>query len=135
MAVSEQLSHTAEVAVRVRASSFGELTAEAARALAKIQLGAATPAPSGPWRDVEVNAPDREAVLVDWLNELIYLAETERWVALEFAVASADATTLRMRARGATLDEAPARVKAATFHGLAIVAVPDGLEAEVVFDV
>ena len=65
---------------------------------------------------------DREAVLVHWLNELIFLAETERWVGVEFTVSRATETELRMRARGVAVDEAPARVKAATFHGLRIAA-------------
>jgi SHS2 domain-containing protein len=132
---SELLSHTAEVKLRVRAGSLGELVAEAGRALGALELGAAPPRASGAWRDLEIRAADREALVVDWLNELIYLAETERWVAVEFEVRSAADTALAMRARGVSVDETPARVKAATFHGLKIIAVPDGLEAEVVFDV
>jgi SHS2 domain-containing protein len=132
---SELLEHTAEVKMRVRARSFGELAAEAGRVLARIQLGRVAPPPAGTWREIEVHASDREALLVDWLNELIFLAETERWVPAAFQVVSDTSTTLRMLARGISVEEAPARVKAATFSGLAIRPIPDGLEADVVFDV
>jgi len=134
-ASSEMLSHTAEARVRVRAPSFGELAAEAGRALARLETGTAQASPDGPWRDIEIQSRDREALLVDWLNDLIYLAETERWIGVEFEVGAATDTSLTMRARGVTVDAAPARVKAATFHGLRIGTTPDGLEAEVIFDV
>jgi SHS2 domain-containing protein len=132
---SELLSHTAEVRLRVRAPSLGELAAEAGRALGALELGTTPPVASGPWRDLEIRAPDREALLVEWLNELIYLAETERWVGVEFEVRAAEDMALSMRGRGMVVDEPPARVKAATFHGLKIKATPEGLEAEVVLDV
>ncbi len=134
-ASSEILEHTAEVKLRVRAPSFGALAAEAGRALGELELGGPVPPADGSWRELEVRSSDREALLVDWLNELIFLAEAERWVAAEFQVVTAEDTTLRMRARGVTVEVAPARVKAATFHGLKIVAVPEGLEAEIIFDV
>ena len=132
---SELLSHTAEVKLRVRASSFGELAAEAGRALGALELERTSASAGGVWRVLEVRAADREALLVDWLNELVYLAETERWVGVEFEVVNAADTALSMRARGVQVEQAPARVKAATFHGLEIAPVADGLEAEVVFDV
>lgn len=132
---SELLSHTAEVKLRVRAPSLGELAAEAGRALGALQLGTTPPVASSPWRDLEIRAPDREALLVEWLNELIYLAETERWVGVEFEVLACDDMTLSVRARGMVVDEPPSRVKAATFHGLKIAATPAGLEADVVLDV
>jgi SHS2 domain-containing protein len=119
---SELLDHTGEVRVRVRAPSFGELAAETGRALARIQLGSAAALPAGPWRMIEVQSTDRAALLVDWLNELIFLAETERWVPVAFQVAGDTGTELRVRARGIPVEEA-------------IRPIAGGLEAEVVFDV
>lgn len=132
---SEILAHTAEVKLRVRGPSLGEIAAEAGRALGRLELGTDRPAAQGEWRDLEVHAPDRDALLVEWLNELIYRAETERWVPVEIEVTAATDTALRARARGVTVDETPSRVKAATFHGLRVTPVPGGLEAEVVLDV
>jgi SHS2 domain-containing protein len=83
---------------------------------------------------LEVSAPDPAGLLVDWLNELIFLAETERWVATEFEVEVADGT-LRGRARGVSLGQAPGLVKAATLHGLRVDDVPGGLTGEVILDI
>ena len=132
---SEQVEHTAEVCVHICAASFGELAAEAGRALARIELATSSLSPGGAWRDIEVWATDRAALLVDWLNELIYRAETDRWVAAAFQVLEATDTCLRMRAQGVPVAEGPARVKAATFAGLEIRPIPGGLEAQVVLDV
>jgi len=131
----ELMEHPGEVRLRLRAASLGDLAGVAGRALAELELGR-TPGPArGPWREIVVAGRDREAVLVHWLNELIYLAETDRWVAVEFSVDRATDTELRMRVRGVSVDEAPSRVKAATFHGLRITSDADGVEAEVVLDV
>lgn len=134
-ASSEVLEHTAEVKIRVRAPSLGELLAEAGRALGAVELGVLPEGPDGPWRPLEVRSSDRDALLVDWLNELIYLAETERWVPVEFEMESVAPTALRARARGVRVAATPARVKAATFHGLRIAETPSGLEADVILDV
>ena len=131
----ELLAHTAEVKLRVRGPDFPALAAEAARALAALEVGGEMPPATGDAREIVLRAGDLGALLVDWLNELIYLAETERWVATEFAPEPGGALELRMRARGATVDTAPSRVKAATHHGLDVRATAGGVEAEVVFDV
>ena len=131
----EFVEHPGEVRLRLQAATLGELAAVAGGALAELELGYAPGPAAGPWREVVVSGRDRDAVLVHWLNELIFLAETERWVGVEFAVSRATETELRMRVRGMAVDEAPARVKAATFHGLRIAAVSDGVEADVVLDV
>lgn len=131
----ELIEHPGEVRLHLQAATLGELAMVAGRALVELELGHAPGPARGPWREVVVSGRDREATLVHWLNELIYLAETERWVGVEFAVTRATETELRMRLRGVVVDEAPARVKAATFHGLRIAAVSDGVEADLVLDV
>lgn len=131
----EVLEHPGEVRLRLRAATPGDLAVVAGRALAELELGRAPGPAEGPWRQIVVQGRDREALLVHWLNELIYLAEADRWVAVEFAVEAATETELRLRAGGIVVDEAPSRVKAATFHGLRIAPVSDGVEADVVLDV
>jgi len=131
----ELIEHPGEVRLHLQAATLGELAMVAGRALAELELGHVPGPARGPWREVVVSGRDREATLVHWLNELIYLAETERWVGVEFAVTRATETELGMRLRGVVVDEAPARVKAATFHGLRIAVVSDGVEADVVLDV
>jgi SHS2 domain-containing protein len=128
------LEHTGEVRLQVRAASLAGLLAEAGRALAELQLpGGGQPAAA--WRPVEVRSTDRAALLVDWLNELIYRAEVNREVATEFAVEEAMETRLRARVRGVAVEQPPALVKAATLHRARVELIPGGVEAEVVLDV
>ncbi|HEU5039911.1 MAG TPA: archease [Gemmatimonadales bacterium] len=131
----EIIDHTSELRLRLRAGSFGELLAEAGRALAAVQLRRPVPPAGGDWRHLEVSAPDRPGLLADWLNELIYLAETERWVGSEFEVERAEPGTLAARARGVTVERVPGLVKAATLHGLRVDDVPGGVSGEVVLDI
>jgi SHS2 domain-containing protein len=131
----ERREHTSEIELHIRAGSLGDLLAEAGRALAEVQLTGADCVPGGPVRSIRVRSPDREALLVDWLNELIFLAEIDRWVALDFSIDLAEDTEVVARASGVTLESAPSSAKAATFHGLRIENVAGGLEADVILDV
>ena len=129
------VDHTAEVQLQVRAGSLAGLLAEAGRALGALLLRGHAAEPSGEPKTIEVSSVDREALLVDWLNEIIFRAEVERWVAVEFDVLEASETHLKASVRGAPVDEPPALVKAATFHGLTVEEREGGLQAEVIFDV
>lgn len=129
------VDHTSEIGLQVQAGSFGELLAEAARGLARLMLREAPAEVEGETREFEVSAHDRESLLVDWLNEILYVAETGLWVPLEIEVLEASDTRIRARARGATVEVSPSMVKAATFHGLQVVETADGLSAEVILDV
>lgn len=129
------VEHTGEIRLQVRAESPSGLMAEAGRALGLLLLGSATAEGTSEARIVEVRAHDREALLVDWLNEILFLAETELWVPTEVEVLDVSDTRLRASLRGARVPEAPSLVKAATLHGVRTQADGDGLRVEVVLDV
>jgi SHS2 domain-containing protein len=80
-----------------------------------------------------------EALLVDWLNDLVYLFEGEDVVCRRFAFPEWSLTSYRAQAFGEPVD--PARheprdlVKAATYHGLSVQQLPDRWEARVILDV
>jgi SHS2 domain-containing protein len=131
----EIVEHPGEVRLHLRAKSLSDLAALAGRALAELELGRAPGPAAGAWRDVAVSGRDVEALLVNWLNELIYLAEADRWIGVEFATSGTTGNQLRLRVRGVTVDTAPSCVKAATFHGLHVTPIPGGLEADLVLDV
>ncbi len=135
VAFHEFLAHTGELRLLVHAETFPELFAEAGRALGLLSLRDTPDFPQGDWRPIELEATDRVALLVDWLNELVFLAESERWVGLEFDVREMAERWILARVRGVVVPEPPAVVKAATLH-LARISHRDGiLEAEVIFDV
>jgi SHS2 domain-containing protein len=129
------LDHTSEVQLQVEAESLAGLAAEAGRALGLLLLRDVPARPEGPAREIEVSSVDREALLVDWLNEILFLAEVERWVAVEFDVFEISSVHLKASALGVPVEDSPALVKAATFHGLAVEERAGGVQAEVIFDV
>ena len=87
---------------------------------------------------MRLTASDRESLLVDWLNHLLYLFDIDGFLGRDFQVESLTPGSLEARVTGETFDPArhPSRtgVKAATFHQLSIVPVQDGWEATVVLD-
>lgn len=88
--------------------------------------------------DIELQAIDVETLLIDWLNELLYLAEEHGLVFTDFAIHElTDKGVARLHA--SVSGGPPAGlfkvIKAATFSGLSIKNETDGLQAELVFDV
>lgn len=130
--------HVGELRVALRAPSLATLFEEAARALAEVMAGAAV-GPGGAGDDaverVTLTAPDREALLVDWLNELIFLGETRRRIYDRVRVEHLDDRGLTAEVRGRPSAGERTLVKAATFHGLQIREGDAGLTATVLLDI
>jgi SHS2 domain-containing protein len=129
--------HTGEVRVRVEGTDLSELFEEAGHALAELMLGEEQPTPLSeePEEHVTLEAADTEALLVDWLNELISRADASKRVYTHFTVELLSERELRARIRGITPTVLKTAVKAATFHGLEIREHEDGFTATVVLDV
>lgn len=129
------LEHTGEVRLRVRAVGLKELFAEAARGLSRLLARGGLRGSVGDWIPVQVRAADRVSLLVDWLNELIFVAESARLVPAEVEILTVGPTELTARVRGVTVPEPPSLVKAATLHGARVDEVEGGFEGEIVFDI
>lgn len=134
MATHAFQEHTGEVRLRIEAASIQELFVEAARALAEL---VGTPSHEVPrvWRHVTVDARDREALLIAWLDELIARTEIDQLRYGEVAIDELTPQRLRARIRGLPIAEPRTAVKAATLHGVRIDSGPDGASATVVLDV
>ncbi len=126
--------HTGELKLRIEAPTLPEIFAEAGRALAEAM---ATPSGDGPLvtRRFEIEASDREALLADWLNELIFASEAEKVIFREFRVELPSERRLLASSSGVRVERLRNPVKAATYHGLAVSERPDGFVATVVLDV
>lgn len=118
----------------MRAKNLSELFARAAEALLRIQSQPAAKFETLT-RLVEVRGFDRETLLVNWLNEILYLQEAnkEAYSSVEILEISEDHLKAKLRGQ----PDSPARqiIKAVTFHGLHIRETRQGLEAQVVVDV
>lgn len=124
------LDHTSEVELEVRAGGEAELFAEAAAALGELlDAGPGEPVE----REVRVAAHDRGALLVAWLEELLFLAETEGLVP-EGAAVRIVPGSLEGVVRGRRAAPRPL-VKAVTYHRLEVGQGDAGWHARVVLDV
>lgn len=132
----EELPHQADVRVRVTAASCDALFAEAARAMFSIMYVAC--GEGGVERRVSVSAPDLPQLMVDFLSELLFIAEVDRVVFSSFEV-TVKGTALEAVARGEPFDPERHRggmeIKGVSYSGLAISRDREGFCSEILFDV
>ena len=132
------VDHTAELELELEAASERGVFEEALAALGGLlaeRAGGEEETDTEPARHrVRASAPDRAALLAEWLTELAYLAESEGFVPtrverLELTGDALEATVVGRRA------SPPHLVKAVTYHRLAIWEEDETWRARVIFDV
>lgn len=147
------VEHTADVGMTVQGESLEDLFEQAGRGLAVI-IGIWSPAPdSGPRLDaqaeqvpIDLLADDLGGLLVDWLEEIVYLSDVTTGVltrvqAGRVQLPGSSATggcriTGRLWLGPGTGEEAEGTaVNAITYHRLKVAATLDGWAAEVYVDV
>ncbi len=127
--------HRGELEIRIDAPSLPALFAEAGRALAEAMRGTPLEPPSAWSDDVVVEAEDREALLVEWLNDLVFRSEVSKVLFTDFQISHLTDRQLVATIRGTRLARLRNPVKAATYHGLSITERDGGLTATVILDV
>ena len=89
-------------------------------------------------RRIDINAQDRDSLLVNWLNELIYLFDVENLIFSKFDIIHLDENVLSAIAYGEKVDlsrhEIRTGIKAATYHMLKIDE-NDICRVQVLFDI
>ena len=133
----EFIDHTADISILAYGADMKQVFANAARGLFSIITELDSVAETKK-RDIRVTAPDREALLVNWLNELIYLFEVKEMLFTRFEITTITDTGLRAKAFGEKINlakhELKTQVKATTYHMLKIEQYEDGYRAQVIFD-
>jgi len=130
----EEVEHTADWALKVWGADLPNLFKNAA--VGMLQLMDALPAQNDPLvRTIDIEAIDRESLLVAWLEELLYEMEIRLVTYQDIRIRIVGDTALQ-----ATIEELPLvsiakPIKAVTFNDLAIRQVQGGLEVTIVFDV
>ncbi len=130
---------TADVAIRARGGSLGQLFANAAWGMFDLICDSATVEPHRTW-EVEVSSHELEGLMVDLLTDMLVLFETDGMLASSVEV---DVTTVDdqwravAKVRGEPYDgdrhELLHDIKAATYHTLEVR--PDEGWARVLFDI
>jgi SHS2 domain-containing protein len=131
----EVVDHTADWALRVYGRDLRHLFCYAAEGMITLMVADPAAVSQETERHLEFTAPDAETLLVDWLGELAYLAESELLVFPDFQIDELTPERLSVTMRGGQAAEFQKHIKAVTYHGLEITPTERGLEATIVFDV
>jgi SHS2 domain-containing protein len=126
------VEHTGELELEIESATGEEVFADALAALREL-LGDGEESETRSY-DVTVRADDRPALLAAWLEELVFLAETEGFVPAGLESFELRDDELRARIHG-HLGDPPHLVKAVTYHGLELARSDGGWRARAVLDV
>ena len=131
----EEVEHTADKALRVFGADLTELFLSAAEGLTHLMAADVADISTKIEKSIELEAIDAESLLVEWLSELAYWAESEMLVFKNFRIQKATATYLKAKVWGGKTSMLEKQIKAVTYHNLKIIKTAEGLEATIVFDV
>lgn len=148
----QEVDHTADRALRVWGQDLPDLFVGAARGMYHLmaKLDALV---SANWCTIQLEAWDRESLLVDWLNELLFRTEMEGLLFVDFRIeslrdlageqgdssperpGSANRASLVATVGGVRAPVTRAHIKATTFHNLSLVRDESGWSTVITFDV
>ena len=134
----EILEHTADIGFRAWGATPAALFANSAWALMSISADVSA-VDGSEERSVTVGGHDYESLLVNWLEEILYLFDAAQFAAREFHVDEIAPTAVSGRLIGEPRDSArhPWKliVKAITYHGIEVVERNGRWESRVFVDV
>jgi SHS2 domain-containing protein len=133
----EFLDHTGDLGIRAFGNSLTELFRHAAEALFDVITDPET-IRSAEARKIAIEANGLDELMVNWLNEFIYLFDTQGLLFHDFDFLSLTEQALEATVRGEPYDESrhpiKTTVKSATYHQLQIRQVKGIWEAQVILD-
>ena len=133
----EYFEHTADIGLRSFGRDVAEAFANAGRGLSALLVDPSTVQPREE-RQVTLQGGELAELLVEWLNEILFLADSEGFLAVDVAVHVVNEQGLRASLRGERADPSRHRllggVKAATYHQTQ-VRCDGGCVVQVILDV
>lgn len=132
----EELAHTSEVGIRVQAQTAENLFACAAKAMQSLTRATGGSSEDVSLHDVNVDAPDAESLMVDWLNELLFLHETSGHIFTDYKILAWQPTHLEAVLVGRKPEKKPTvHIKAVTYHQLEVTQTEESWTATIFFDI
>lgn len=132
------LEHTADAGLAATGRSLPELFASAAEGLAAMLCEPET-VKARMSIDLEATAPDLESLMVEWLSEINYRFEVDRFAFRSFDIREVSETHIKATGRGERIDTSRHRigeqVKAITYHQLEVKRDGDRWSARVFVDI
>jgi SHS2 domain-containing protein len=134
----EIIDHTADVGIIAYGADVEELFSNAALALFSL-ITELESVEEKLHLDLEVSSEDRDSLLVEWLNELIYLFDVKHILFSRFDIESLTHNELKATCYGEGFDPMKHKikigVKAATYHMLKLDKNSDGYKAQIILDI
>jgi len=131
----EEIEHTADLALRCGGPDLDTFFRSAAMGMYHLIGLGKTRADGTLTQTVALEAMDMESLLVDWLGELAYLAETQNLMFGTIRFQTLSATRIEAVLTGCRVSCIDKVIKAVTYHNLTIQKTHEGYAATVVFDV
>ena len=131
----KEIEHTADRALRIYGSDLQELLLNAAGGMNSLLVRQYNASSQQEKKSVALDAMDAESLLVEWLSELAYWAETESLIFHKIDLHSVSPTHIKATIHGNRVAVLDTHIKAVTYHDLKIIQTDAGLTATVVFDV
>jgi SHS2 domain-containing protein len=131
----EEIEHTADAAFRIFGKDFKELMINAAYTVSYLLCEDPSAISEKIEQKVVIEADDAEGLLVEWLSEFCFLAETKSMVFTRFEIEMISATQINARIYGDKVNRIKTHIKAVTYHNLEIIKTATGMTATVIFDI
>jgi SHS2 domain-containing protein len=132
----EEISHTADIKIRVRAPTLEALFSETFNALMQVMYG--TERSGGIIKEIKVESPDNESLLLDFLSEVLFVSEVESLVFFNTSI-SIHGSRLTAELSGEPFDPirhaGGSEVKGISYSGLSIIHDANGYMLDIIFDV
>jgi SHS2 domain-containing protein len=133
----EVFEHTADVGLHAFGRTLPEVFVHAAQGMESL-LVPAEEVRVVTSRQITVEGHDTISLLIAWLNELVFLFDTEYLLFREFVIESMNETQVIGRVSGEPYDRQrhhlSSAIKAVTWHEAAIIRLDDGYRARIIFD-
>jgi SHS2 domain-containing protein len=133
----EVIEHTADIGIIARGSGLPALFSNAASGMLSLLIEADT-LRQDVTREISLEAGDMETLMVQWLNELLYITYTEKLVLHKFDIVI-DENRLAASCKGQEIELNShifkREIKAATYHNLRIVERDGEYSAQIIFDI
>ncbi|SRR5258707_7284254 len=134
----EVFEHTADIGLHAYGQTLPELFANAAAGMESLMVAPAQ-IEARVSREVTVEGRDLVALLIAWLNELVFLFDTDYLLLRQFEISDFTGTSLRATVSGepynAARHDLSSAIKAVTWHEAEVRSEAAGYRARIIFDI
>ena len=134
----EIIDHTADIGIIAYGTDIKQVFANAALGIFSL-MAKLDDIKEDAQRDLVLSAEDEEVLLVEWLNELIYIFDVEHIVFKRFEIDKLSGNQIKARCFGQKIKPGQHKlkreIKAATYHMLRISKSNSNYEVQVIFDI